>query len=68
MSSNTSLKLSSVGTAKKAGRAIAISAATETQVWRRSEEMAKQAAAGLKEAVEEDINSLPAKTAEVVMR
>jgi len=59
MSSNTILKIASIGTAQKAGRAIALSAATETHVWRRSEDMARKAAIGLKEAVEAYTKPMP---------
>ncbi|TVY42129.1 hypothetical protein LOCC1_G004536 [Lachnellula occidentalis] len=59
MSSNNVFKLAKVGTAYKA---------TETQNWRRTEEAAKNAAAGLKDAVEKDTKALPANTAEIVMR
>lgn len=52
MSSNTVLKLTEIGTARKAGKAIQLSAATQTQVWKITEEAAQKAAVGFKDAVE----------------
>ncbi|KAF4634387.1 hypothetical protein G7Y89_g3720 [Cudoniella acicularis] len=68
MSSNVVLKSVVIGTAFKAGRSIVLGSAIETQVWKRTEEIAKQAAEGLKDALEKDPNPLPENTAELVMR
>ncbi|KAF1996577.1 hypothetical protein P154DRAFT_608330 [Amniculicola lignicola CBS 123094] len=57
-----------IGSLSRNGRQVTLSAATETDAWRRSDEMADKVGEILKTTVEKKPEQLPADTQQVILR